>query len=453
MDGELLAPVRPLRVLVMDDEPRILDIYRLVLVGRAAVEMRELPGNARTFLSPRGTAPSGALHLALCDNGTDALEAVRKSVADGDPFAVIFMDVMLGAGPSGITIGERIRELDSEAQIVIVSGQDDLSTAEISRRLPPFESLFYLHKPFYEGEIRQFAAALGEKWRNARRVRQLTTALEREAERLSAAYQEVAAANSGLKLAQAKLVESGKMAALGQLAAMVAHEIRNPLSAVVSCADFLAEDLEKSKLSDHPTSLCGLNYVETIQKAAARCAAVVDSLLAFSRRPGELHERVDLADVVRKTTDFAGAWLKEQDTAVEVRLPADLVVAGSANQLQQVLTNLLMNAAQSLQRGGKITILGGTQAQDVWLSVSDDGPGIPESNLAHVFEPFFTTKAQGLGTGLGLIVCRQIVAAHNGNLVVRSDPGRETTFTIRLPAFSTAVDRTPVAQGGERWER
>jgi signal transduction histidine kinase len=241
---------------------------------------------------------------------------------------------------------------------------------------------------------------------------------------------ELVARESALQNAQAQLIQSEKMAAFGQLGAGIAHEVKNPLTGILGCA-------ELAKL-DTPEGTPLHKNLTLIEKETRRCKMIIENLLKFARQEKAILEPTDLNAVVRD----AAAITNHQLELSEVHLVLDLgtgvgLVQASGNQLQQVLMNLIVNAQQAL-KGAPGTVTVATRSIDgdsVEVSVADTGPGIPKEIQAKVFEPFFTTKPTGQGTGLGLSVSFGIVKDHAGEISIDSEPGRGATFRIVLPAL------------------
>lgn len=244
-----------------------------------------------------------------------------------------------------------------------------------------------------------------------------------------------------LKEAQAQLVQSAKMAAVGQLGAGVAHELNNPLGGILGYAQFILEKFQEPEfgVEDFKASQ---KYIEHIEREAARCKKIVESLLDFSRRP--IHskpEPIDIAKTIEETLSIMGHQLKLKNINVVNEIKPDLVkVMGILNQIQQVFTNVIINAVQAMPEGGTLRISSenitdeSTQAPSgVKIEFTDTGCGIPEEILSKIFEPFFTTRIKEKGTGLGLSVSYQIIQEHKGTVEVESQVGKGTTFTITLP--------------------
>lgn len=252
-----------------------------------------------------------------------------------------------------------------------------------------------------------------------------------------------------LEEAQAQLVQSEKLSAIGQLAAGVAHELNNPLGGILGYAQFTLEKLRKN-VPDKTTLKevqSYIRYVGDIEVQARRCKTIVQNLLRFSRssRVTEFEE-VNVNKVIQETVQFIEHQLKISQLTIDVHLKEDLpVIVGNAGQLQQVFTNLLINAMHASEPDTTLTVTTrfspalGEFGGAIELDFADEGKGIPEENLNKIFEPFFTTKDVGKGTGLGLSVSYGIIKEHGGEISVKSTVGKGTTFTIVLP-----VQKSPV---------
>ncbi len=236
-----------------------------------------------------------------------------------------------------------------------------------------------------------------------------------------------------LQAMQASLVQSEKLATLGQLAAAIAHEINNPLSVISSRAQLL--------LMDEPKDSPRLEGLQQIVAQTQRSSNIISRLLAFSRPPkgaegmADIRQAIDDAlDVVRYQISMEPVKIVRQ---VAERLPQ---VTGSPSQIQEVLVNLIVNARQAMPNGGTLRLAARLERRRppcVRLECSDTGVGIAGEHLKRVFEPFFTMKQYG--TGLGLFVVRQIVQALGGTISVHSRVGRGTTFVLRLPVASPSL--------------
>ncbi|MDX6427441.1 MAG: two-component system, sporulation sensor kinase [Gaiellaceae bacterium] len=231
---------------------------------------------------------------------------------------------------------------------------------------------------------------------------------------------------------QQQLVQSGKLAAIGELAAGVAHEINNPLFAILGLTEFLLKEAEPGSKA--------LQRLELIQQTGLEIKEIVRALLDFARENAEDRHVVPLEDVVQATVDLVRRTNAHKGVElVDAYDASGAPVSASPNQLKQIFLNLIANARQAMPNGGTVKVDVRQDGNWVIASVTDDGPGIEPAILERIFEPFFTTKRLTGGTGLGLSVSLGIAEAHGGSLTASSEPGRGSTFTLRLPISEEEV--------------
>ncbi len=226
------------------------------------------------------------------------------------------------------------------------------------------------------------------------------------------------------------LMHSEKMAGLGRLAAGVAHEINNPMSGIMLYANLVQEELGDG----HPLR----EDLQTIIHEAERCKVIVADLLEFSHQNTYDMEPVDFNDVIQKTLTILQHQPLFHNIVIIRQLDPDLPpIYGNSIRLNQVVMNLVVNAAQAMHGSGRLRITSRTRAnKDInEISIEDTGPGIPDDLLDKIFEPFFTTKEPGEGTGLGLSVSYAIVKEHQGSIRVTSTSPSGTTFTLKFPVI------------------
>jgi len=242
--------------------------------------------------------------------------------------------------------------------------------------------------------------------------------------------------------AQQQLSQTDKLAALGQLAAGVMHEINNPLATVAACAESLSLrlfDMRKAGCDVPPQTD---EFIRIIEQEVQRCKRIVDSLLTFSRPRSGDRAPTDINSVIQQTLFLLKHHTRFKRLRVQTLLDVELPpVPANAEQLIQVFMALLINAADAMSDAGRITIRtrrGISEAEAVVAEVIDEGSGIGRSDLPRIFEPFFTTKPPGRGTGLGLSVCYSIIADHGGRIEVDSAAGAGSTFRILLPGGPVA---------------
>ena len=260
-----------------------------------------------------------------------------------------------------------------------------------------------------------------------------------------------------LQTAQAQLVQSEKMAAFGQLGAGIAHEVKNPLAGILGCAQLA---LRKAEPGSSVHANLGL-----IEKETKRCRSIIDNLMKFARQQKVQMDPIGINAVVGDAVAIVHHQLEMNRVHLETDLdPALPEILGDANQLQQVLMNLMINAQQAMEgEPGRVSVAShGSPAGGVEIRVQDTGPGIRKEILAKIFEPFFTTKPAGKGTGLGLSVSFGIVKDHGGEIRAESELGQGSTFIITLPprperpvaaiAGETAGGRGEAGEAGQTGE-
>ena len=251
------------------------------------------------------------------------------------------------------------------------------------------------------------------------------------------------------KKLEQQIIQSERLAAMGQMIGGFAHELNNPLTSVLGMAELLQEG---------GVTETGRKQAVILQQQARRAAEIVQNLQYFARPPAPGRAQVDLNDLVQRTVHLQSYPLRKSNITVdflpEPSLPA---VVADPNQLMQVFLNLLLNAEQAIrecrERGTIRVRLGpgapgsnaanaAEKADSVWIVFQDDGPGIAPENLPHIFDPFFTTRRPGRGTGLGLSICKTVLREHGGNIEAASAPGGGAVFTITLPVGKEVARET-----------
>jgi PAS domain S-box-containing protein len=238
------------------------------------------------------------------------------------------------------------------------------------------------------------------------------------------------------KKLEQQIIQSERLAAMGQMIGGFAHELNNPLTSILGMAELL---------QDGDVSEAARKQVSILHKEARRAAEIVQNLQYFARPPAPGKSQVNLNELVQRTVQMQAYPLRKSNITVDfLPEPAIPAIVADPNQLMQVFLNLLLNAEQAIRESrekGTIRVRIGRKPDSVWIVFQDDGPGIAPDNLAHIFDPFFTTKRPGRGTGLGLSICKTVLREHGGNIEATSAPGGGAVFTITLPA-------TPPAESG-----
>ncbi len=249
-------------------------------------------------------------------------------------------------------------------------------------------------------------------------------------------YKDVTGERQAQRQIQTKMLQTERLAALGQFVSGIAHELNNPLTAIMGYAQLL---LSHSQMQPQ------LSEANKVFQEAERARHIVKNLLYFARENKPERTRVHLNEIVERTLALRSYELKVENIRVECELGADLpATMADAHQLQQVVVNLLANSEQALLEGrgqGRIWVRTRLAAgRRICLEISDDGPGIPPEIASRIFDPFFTTKPPGVGTGLGLSIVYGIVQQHDGEVLFESQRGAGAKFTVELPVVAAAQD-------------
>jgi signal transduction histidine kinase len=218
------------------------------------------------------------------------------------------------------------------------------------------------------------------------------------------------------------------MAAVGDLTAGIAHELNNPLNNISLTTEALLDEFDEWGRDDK------LKMLHAIFEQVERAGATVANLLAFTRKDETSFQELSINDVINTTARLVANETDVNKIELELELGSNLPrIQGNANNLQQVFLNLFLNAVQAMPDGGQLRVTSYVESGALRLDVSDTGTGIPPENLDKIFDPFFTTKEVGKGTGLGLSVSYGIVKRHHGVILVQSEVGKGTTFSVVFP--------------------
>ncbi len=388
-------------VLIADDEPGMLRFMR-----------KELESNYR---------------IIEAEDGAAALQAALHHLPD-----LVIADYMM-PNLDGLALCGALRSSEpcrmTPIMLVTARGDEDVRLNALRQGANDV-----LVKPFSLSEFNSRVHNLIESHLLQKQVESRNTALEKTIGELRAAERE--------------LIQSEKMAALGILTAGIMHEINNPLNFARSALYVL--ERRAAKLSSENTGDI-MGMVADLREGVSRIATIVADLRGFCHPEALMAANCSIAEPLQSAVRLLAAPFRESCVIFEDNVPETLTVRGDKNQLTLVFLNLLKNAIDALSTS---TVSSGDQRQirvsacaqgtdQVEVSVSDNGPGIPVEHLTHVFDPFFTTKAPGEGTGLGLSICYRIISAHGGTITANSQPGQGTQFNIRLARVSEGERSTP----------
>jgi two-component system NtrC family sensor kinase len=235
-----------------------------------------------------------------------------------------------------------------------------------------------------------------------------------------------------------QIVESGKMASIGELAAGIAHEINNPVAIMVEEAGWIGDLLEEEEFEKSENLEEFTRALAQINTQGKRCKEITHKLLSFARKTDSTVKDVQINDIVKEIVSLSSQMAKYNKVSVETELNMDLpYITISPSEMQQVLLNLINNALDAMEKtGGNIIVstkISQLEEDHIVVIVEDDGPGIPAANLTRIFDPFFTSKPVGKGTGLGLSICYGIISKMGGKIDVQSEVGFGSRFRIWIP--------------------
>lgn len=426
------------RILVADDEPTLLDAYRTVLSDinpSAEAESAVTRLEAKLFGAKSSTDALPSYSPVLCRSGERAVEALREMQREGQACPLAFLDVRMPPGIDGIETAARIRAIDPDINIVIVTAYADSHPREIAARVPPIDKLFYVSKPFQKMELQQFAVALTAKWNAERASARLNGELTARCRELEAAHAEIV---------QARMRAESANHAKSEFLANMSHELRTPLNAVIGFTDMMRGE---------PFGPIGHDryrqYLEDIAHSGKHLMQMINDLLDLSTiEIGKIRLNVTSIDLRSIIADVVSLMrLQAEQAGIELReehQPSNVVLQVDENRIRQVLLNLLSNALKFTPRSGSVTVATSVDgAGTLSISVADTGIGIAPEDQAIALEPFGQIE-HGLarnyqGAGLGLTIAKKLTELQGGALSLQSELGKGTTVILRFGTDTYSV--------------
>jgi len=452
-------------VLVIDDEEMVRDNIEDILVPRATSDEQYGINNAvnilfdapATLLAPR-TRNVPVFTVDKASNGMEGVLKVRKAVERGHPYAVIFLDMRM-PGINGLETAIEIRKHDMKAEIVFITAYSDCTIEEIVEQAG--QNVGYHCKPYASEEIIQIATKAVTDYNKLRNLEkliesiasiglnnvQLTSLLKNILEQLAGSLetdmallgklhdgfvyekmyllklfvQNAAQAIRNAELNE-KLLQKEKLSAVGQVLAMVMHDLRSPIKNIRFITDLMRQDGQ------------GNEMVDLIDQSAEQASKIFDDFLDFIRETKIIKVSVNVNKIVTEAIKQAETRTGIEEIVITKNIPDCLVVPGDESKLRGTIINLVNNAIEVLHdkkvKNGAIDISARVEGKEVTLYITDNGPGIPPEIKDTLFEPFVTRHKKN-GTGLGLSIVKQFIIGHGGKIAVYNDNG--ATFTITLP--------------------
>jgi len=405
---------------------KIFDLYTIFEISRhlnSVLDTRSLlDGIILTIIGQMGVSGCGILVADSAESGLELSESKGLSINPKFRYSISYSSALFRVIEEAPTASHHLSDLSARLpaqcpEVALLKSLDCELVIPMSLKNRICGLLIVTGKisrtPFYEDD-KDFLAILAN---------QLAVAVEN-----ARLFESEKQAYIQLSRTQRQLVESEKLAALGQLAARGAHEVNNPLGVIKNFLELLYQSSGGSEQM--------ANYVNVLREEVNRIAKIVRQLFEFYHTHSIEKSAISVTQVLDEIIFFISTQLQANKIEINRNYPTRLPsIWASAEQLKQVFLNLIMNACDFMPDGGQIEIHGYAQDELVVLEFSDNGPGIAEEAFSKIFEPFYTTKKDGAGTGLGLSVCYGIIQNHGGTITAKNRPKGGAVFTIALPIF------------------
>jgi two-component system, cell cycle sensor histidine kinase PleC len=431
-----MGAAAPYRILIADDEPSILNAYSSVLLADAKAKQGDagLDDLEAELFGDSQQQAAQAYELQLCQQGQQAVAAVKAAAAEGRPFSVAFLDVRMPPGINGVETAKEIRSIDPGLNIVFVTGYSDTDPRDMARIVPPVERLFYVAKPFQPLELQQFASALSNKWRAEQDLLVAHELLKQQ-------YAQLQTANVELSRAKQKAEAASRMKT--EFLANVSHELRTPLNSIIGFSEMINNEAHGAIGNDKYSS-----YVRDIHASGQHLLGVVNDILDISKiEVGEFELQEDQVDMA-ETIETSLRIVHERAASAGITVTSDVAstlpaLRGDARRVRQILLNLLSNSIKFTGSGGKVLVrAAGSDDGGITVSVADSGIGIAAEDIEKAMMPFGQVDGRlnrkYEGTGLGLPLAKSLTELHDGRLTLKSAVGKGTTVTLDFPAARVA---------------
>lgn len=412
------------RILIVDDNPQIHEDFRGIFVHKRGEQKKRLSELFEKIVGRVGRdeaykkvalQPVRRFAMDSAYQGDEACALVARSLVESRPYALAIVDVRMPPGIDGIQSIKKLWEVDPDIQVVICTAYSDRSWEEIFYLLNPTDNLLILKKPFDVAEVLQIAHTMSEKWLTSKKLKDANKALE-----------------SLVELQKARMIESYRLAHLGEMASGIAHELNTPLT-VIKLRGQQARRLLKTENFDIQKVD---SFLDVIGTTCDRMSKIITDLLNFARDPGiEMNESHELSKIIDSTLTLCAERFRHAGIAVTIDIPETLKIPCNPLQLSQVFLNLLSNSFDAVAPlETKWVKVSAVRAEGgIVITVADSGPRIPDDLIEKIMTPFFTTKPVGKGTGLGLSISLGIIQQHRGGIELDRN-AENMVFRISLPS-------------------